>query len=154
MEHITQYKDLITKLAAAYFPNPEDREDAAQEARIKLMQLTVPELENAQGWVYRVVSNLFKDIHNKNVRLRELDQYAAMDDGLDENSPEVHVENLQEEQELHIRISDLPAELEAMADMYYFKGLSYRDIAEEFDIPEGTVASRLNTVRRLLTGGG
>lgn len=154
MEHITQYKDLITKLATAYFPNPEDREDAAQEARIKLMQFTVPELENAQGWVYRVVSNLFKDIHNKNVRLRELDQYAAMDDGLDENSPEVHVENLQEEQELHIRISDLPAELEAMADMYYFKGLSYRDIAEEFDIPEGTVASRLNAVRRLLTGGG
>ena len=154
MNDIINYDFTINTLAQHYFPNPEDREDAAQEARIKLMQLTVPELENAQGWVYRVVSNLFKDIHNKNVRLRELDQYAATEDGLDENSPEVHVENLQEEQELHIRISDLPAELEAMADMYYFKGLSYRDIAEEFDIPEGTVASRLNTVRRLLTGGG
>ena len=154
MTELIKYDFTINALAQHYFPNPEDREDAAQEARIKLMQLTVPELENAQGWVYRVVSNLFKDIHNKNVRLRELDQYAATDDGLDENSPEVHVSNLQEEQELSIRISDLPAELEAMADMYYFKGLSYRDIAEEFDIPEGTVASRLNTVRRLLTGGG
>ncbi len=79
MEHITQYKDLITKLAAAYFPNSADKEDAIQEAYVKFMFVDLSAVENRHSWMYSAVQNLFRDLYNKANKMRDLDQHASIE---------------------------------------------------------------------------
>lgn len=153
MNELLKYDFTIQALAQHYFPNPADREDAIQEAYIKLMESTPSDdVEQKDGWVWRVVSNLYTDLYNKNKRLRELDRYAAIEEDVEESCPFTYTERLSEETELNRRIDDLPPDLHAVAVNYYFRGMSYAQLAEEFDIPIGTVASRLNTVRKFLAG--
>lgn len=150
MTELLKYDFTISSLAQHYFPNHEDREDATQEAYIKLMASTIPE-DNSEGWVYKVVSNLFRDIYKSNKRLRELDQHASIGEAIDDECPLSHTERRLEEEEIGRRLSDLPPDLYAVADYYYFKGWNYSQIAQEFSVPVGTVASRLNTARKYLT---
>lgn len=154
MNDILSADSRIKSLAQQYFPNNEDREDAVQEAYIKLLSVGVPPaLDNQIGWITRVVTNLFRDIYSRNKKVRELDQYASVDEAIDTNCPLSYTERVAEEENLWRRIDDLPADLYVVAHMYYLAGLSYTEIASELSIPEGTVASRLNTIRKFLVGG-
>lgn len=148
---VERNKKTVQVLAASYFSNPSDREDAIQEAHIKFMHVDATALENEEAWTYRAVSNLFKDIHNKNVRMTELDQYASIGTGVDEECPLVVLEREEGGEIVERKFEDLPEELSSTATMYYRQGKSYIQIAQELNVPEGTVASRMNAVRRYLT---
>lgn len=62
--------------------------------------------------------------------------------------------NTLEQKELHKIISDillqLPEEQRAAIRMYYYDGLSVKEIAEIQEVPEGTVTSRLNYARKAI----
>lgn len=151
MTELLKYDFTINSLAQHFFPNHEDREDAIQEAYIKLMSSSIPE-DNDMGWVYRVVQNLFTDLYNKTKRIHELDQHASIGEAVEEECPLAWTERRAEEEQLGRKLSDLPPDLAVVANYYYFKGWSYKSIAEEFSIPVGTVSSRMNTVRKYLLG--
>ena len=153
MEHITQYKDLITKLAAAYFPNSADKEDAIQEAYVKFMFVDLSAVENRYSWMYSAVQNLFRDLYSKANKMRDLDQHASIEEAIDDNDPLYCAIKEEEETGLSRSIDDLSDELSIVASMYYLDGMSYKDIAHCLGIPEGTVASRMNTVRKYLARG-
>jgi RNA polymerase sigma-70 factor (ECF subfamily) len=51
--------------------------------------------------------------------------------------PEVEPERLQ------LALSELPEAFRTPIVLYYFEDFSYRDIAEQMDLPVGTVMSRL-----------
>lgn len=140
----------VQMLANSYFPNPADREDAIQEARIKFMYVDGEALENEEAWTYRAVSNLFNDLHVKQTRMVQLDQFASIGTGVDEQCPMCVLESEEGSDIVERKIEDLPDELSVTATMYYRKGMSYLQIAQELGVPEGTVASRMNTVRRYL----
>lgn len=142
----------ITSLAAKFFPNTYDAEDAVQEANLKLSRVEFVEVDNEAALVYTVVSNLFRDIYNKDKRQRDGESSALLEDLIDEDDPLSVLERHDEERFLEKKLSDLPADISTVASMYYYEGKSYKQIAAEFGIPEGTVASRLNTARRFLIG--
>lgn len=146
------HEQTIKTLAASFFSNYADAEDAIQEANIKLSDMNTEGVDNEAGLVYTIVSNLFKDIHKSNKREREGYCASLLEDLIDDNDPLVLLERNDEEIEMGRRVSDLPADLRVVAEMYYFTGLSYRQIATELGLPQGTVASRLNTARKYLTG--
>lgn len=141
----------VNILAHSFFPNPTDREDAIQEARIKFMLVDGSSLENEEAWTWTAVSNLFKDLYNKNLRQLELDQFASIGNGIDDQCPLSVLEQEEGGDIVERKIEDLPEELSETASMFYRKGMSYAQIAEVTNVPEGTVASRMNTVRRYLT---
>lgn len=45
---------------------------------------------------------------------------------------------------LHAALRELPAEFRLVLSMFYFEGCSYREIAEQLGLPQGTVMSRLS----------
>lgn len=150
LEFVERNSEIVKGLAYQYFPNHADREDAIQEARIKFMYVDTSVLDNEEAWAWTAVSNLFKDILRQNNRTLELDQFASIGNGVDEQCP-LSILELEESGEIVDRkIEDLPEELSETAALYYRKGMSYSDIATKLSIPEGTVASRMNTVRRYL----
>lgn len=141
----------VNILAHSFFPNPTDREDAIQEARIKFMLVDGSALDNEEAWTWTAVSNLFKDLYNKNLRQLELDQFASIGNGIDDQCPLSVLEQEEGGDIVERKIEDLPEELSETASLFYRKGMSYAQIAEVTNVPEGTVASRMNTVRRYLT---
>ena len=51
---------------------------------------------------------------------------------------------------LQAALSSLPEEFRSVLVLYYFKELNYREIAEQLDVPIGTVMSRLSRGKKQL----
>jgi RNA polymerase sigma-70 factor (ECF subfamily) len=149
----TKHEYLVRSTASSFFQNPADEDDAVQEAYIRLAEIgVVPDVENEAGWVRVILLNLFRDLYKKDRRMRELDQQAAIFEDIDENDPQMLALMLEEDSEYLRTLDDMPTDLAETARLYYTRGMSYRQIAEELNIPEGTVASRLNSARQYFQG--
>ena len=147
-EHI----EMIEKVAGTFFPNPADAEDAMQDAYIKLSGVTLTGVDNEGGLVRVIVTNLFRDLYNKDKRIRELDQEAAILDDRHDDDPLSILLRYSWDSEVGRRLDDMPSELAFTAKLYYLEGRSYKQISDILDIPEGTVASRLSKARSYFQG--
>jgi RNA polymerase sigma-70 factor (ECF subfamily) len=118
-----------------------DAEDLTQEAFCKaqqhLSQLRDP--ARSRPWLFRILRNVY--LH----RIREERQHPCLSlDGIGdcperppEPLPEVDPERLQQ------ALNALPESFRTPIILYYFEEFTYRDIAEQMDLPLGTVMSRL-----------
>jgi RNA polymerase sigma-70 factor (ECF subfamily) len=125
-----------------------DAEDLTQEAyckaQLKLGQLRDP--ERARPWLFSILRNAY--LH----RLRELrqghpvplDSIAEVAEPQPDPLPEVDPERLQ------AALNELPEAFRSVVILYYFEEFSYRDIAEQMDLPMGTVMSRLSRAKACL----
>jgi RNA polymerase sigma-70 factor (ECF subfamily) len=150
VDFVERNSSIVKGLASQYFPNYADREDAIQEARIKFMYVDTSVLEDESAWTWTAVSNLFKDIFRQNSRTAELDQFASIGTGVDDQCPLTVLEQEESGEIVDRKIEDLPEELSLTAMLYYRVGMSYTQIADKLQVPEGTIASRMHTVRRYL----
>src|SRR5437016_1821824 len=73
-----------------------------------------------------------------------LDSVGELPDRLPEPLPEVDSQRLQEV------LNELPEEFRTPVILFYFEDFSYRDIAEQIDLPMGTVMSRLARAKAYL----
>jgi RNA polymerase sigma-70 factor (ECF subfamily) len=118
-----------------------DAEDLTQEtfckAQMQWGQLRDP--SRAKAWLYSILRNgyLHRARLQKQHRHVSLAQVADLPEPLPEPLPEVDPQRLQE------ALSELPEVFRTPVILYYFDDFSYRDIAEQMDLPIGTVMSRL-----------
>lgn len=118
-----------------------DAEDLTQEtfvkAQINLGQLRTP--ERARPWLFSILRNAY--LHRARAdRLHPrvpLDAAGDLAEPLPDPLPEIDPEQLQ------AALRELPEVYRAPILLYYFEGMNYRDIAEQMDLPLGTVMSRL-----------
>ena len=124
-----------------------DAEDLVQEAfcraQEKLGQLR--ELERAKAWLFSILRNTY--LHR--LRLGQRSRTVPLNDLGDvaeppENLPEIEPQKLQE------ALSELPEIFRTPVIMFYFEEFSYRDIAEQMEVPLGTVMSRLARAKSYL----
>jgi RNA polymerase sigma-70 factor (ECF subfamily) len=118
-----------------------DAEDLTQEtfctAQQKLRQLRDP--ERVKAWLFSILRNAYlrrlrDDKHCHFVPVEDLGD--VMDLPPDPLLP-VEPERLQQ------ALNELPEVFRTPIILYYFEEFSYRDIAEQMDLPLGTVMSRL-----------
>jgi RNA polymerase sigma-70 factor (ECF subfamily) len=112
-------------------------QDAFCKAQMKLAQLRDP--ARAKAWLFSILRNAYlhrvrADRHN---RLVPLDAVGDLPEALPEALPEVEPERLQQ------ALNELPEVFRTPIILYYFEEFSYRDIAEQMELPLGTVMSRL-----------
>jgi RNA polymerase sigma-70 factor (ECF subfamily) len=125
-----------------------DAEDLTQDtfcqAQAKLGQLRDP--GRAKAWLFSILRNTF--LHrvraDKHLYLVSLDGVGDLPDRLPEPLPEVEPERLQQ------ALNELPEDFRTPIILYYFEEFSYRDIAEQMDLPLGTVMSRLARAKAYL----
>ena len=124
-----------------------DAEDLVQEAfcraQEKLGQLREP--ERAKAWLFSILRNTY--LHR--LRLGQRSRTVPLNDLGDvaeppENLPEIEPQKLQE------ALSELPEIFRTPVIMFYFEEFSYRDIAEQMEVPLGTVMSRLARAKAYL----
>ena len=125
-----------------------ESEDLTQQtfmlAQAHLTQLREPLA--ARGWLYTIVRREF--LHR-----RPLSTSIALEDAPEIASPEAESEWLDGEltsERLQDALNELPVEFRVPVVLFYFENLSYRDIAEQLDLPLGTIMSRLSRAKSQL----
>lgn len=118
-----------------------DAEDLTQEAFGKaverLGQLRDP--AKARNWLFRIVRNAY--LHGvrdaKRAKAVPLDAVGDVAAGPDRPPPAVDPDELQ------AALNELDESFRTPLILFYFDEFSYRDIADQMDLPIGTVMSRL-----------
>jgi RNA polymerase sigma factor (sigma-70 family) len=130
-----EYPRLVRALLAIG-RDPAAAEDAAQEAFVKAHQTGLDKIEKLPGWLLVVGT---REVFRKAKRVRREDEVWASlprrDDGVDTTADRM---------DLLAALGELPERQRAIVVARYFYGLSYDEIAHQFDIKSGTVGATLH----------
>lgn len=145
---IDSYYQLVYRYAYRLSGSAPDAEDLTQQAFLvahqKLHQLREP--DRAGGWLCRIVRNTFlKTKPAGRSGVVPLENQPEPVDALGANI-DIDVEELQR------AISQLSEEFRTPLILFYFEQVSYREIAQQMNIPVGTVMSRLARAKSWLRG--
>jgi RNA polymerase sigma-70 factor (ECF subfamily) len=118
-----------------------EAEDLTQEAFCKA-QVQMAQLRDwgrAKAWLFSILRNAYLHCARAQRQHRQisLDSAGDLAEPLPDPLPEVEPERLQQ------ALAELPEVFRTPVILYYFEDFSYRDIAEQMDLPLGTVMSRL-----------
>src|SRR5947199_6525427 len=127
-----------------------DAEDLTQEAFCKA-QLQFHQLRDpgrAKPWLFSILRNtyLHRVRSDRQERRVPLDDVGDLAEPTPEALPPVDPERLQE------ALNELPEVFRTPIILFYFEDFSYRDIADQMDLPIGTVMSRLARAKAHLRG--
>jgi len=113
-------------------------------------------------WLYTVATNQAIDIQRRNRRHRlvsldrpnriQHDELGSLVDVLSgrESEPASDLETGERKEWIRRAVAALPDQLQSAVKLVYFRGMKYREAADELDVPVGTVKSRLHSaVKRL-----
>ncbi len=136
-----RYAFRLTGLAA-------DAEDLTQEAFCKA-QSSLSQLRDsgrAKPWLFRILRNTYlqRIRSDRKEKLVSLDEVGDLPGSLPGPLPEIEPERLQK------ALNDLPEAFRTPIILYYFEDFSYRDIAEQMELPLGTIMSRLARAKAFL----
>jgi RNA polymerase sigma-70 factor (ECF subfamily) len=127
-----------------------DAEDLVQDtfckAQQNLRQLRDP--ARSRPWLFSILRNAY--LHRvraeKNQPGVSLEAAGDVAEPLPDSLPEVDPEQLQQ------ALNELPEVYRTPIILFYFEEFSYRDVAEQMDLPIGTVMSRLARAKAYLRG--
>lgn len=145
---VTAHYEALYRYAYRLAGSQSLAEDLTQEtfcqAQQKLHQLRDP--AKAKAWLFSILRNAF--LHRlrsvKQEKEVSLDGVAELPDrGVDAGLP---IDAAQ----LQAALNELPEAFRTTVVLYYFEEFSYRDIAEQMNVPLGTVMSRLARAKTFL----
>ena len=143
---VEQYYVLLYRFAYRLSGSAVDAEDLTQQAflvaQTKLHQLR--SAERLQAWLLTIVRNTYLKQQRRQVRQRtSLENIVEPASSISEE-PDVDSEQLQQ------ILNEMPEEFRSVIILFYFRELSYKQIAETVDVPIGTVMSRLSRGKQYL----
>ena len=132
------YREFVFRCALAICGEPDGAEDVTQEVLLILLrtQTRMQTFDNPSAWVRKVT------VRCATHYLKRSRKTDALPEGL--QVAEMSSDDLA----VYEVLRSMSPEQRALLGMALNQGLSYREIAEALDIPEGTVASRLSAAKR------
>ena len=128
--------------------NTEDARDAVQEAFVRCWRNRdqVPSIQNLKAWVFRIATNIGRDIRKAAWQKRRHefpdDEKAVASDAL---LPQENAEKREEIAALRAAVLNLRPQEQEIFLMRQNGELTYEQIAEELNIPVGTVKTRMRS---------
>ena len=156
----------LYRMALFITGNRNDSEDVLQETFVKcyLHRSELKDPERFESWIYQIMVRTAWDLEKKKKRKKEISYEGILEEAResgtgqagrlqeDTSRPDPLSEILKQEtsRELAQEIRKLDIKYRTAILLYYYNGLSTREIAEVTGTFEGTVKSRLNKARKLL----
>jgi RNA polymerase sigma-70 factor (ECF subfamily) len=140
-ELIDAHAEALYRYAFRLSGRTVDAEDLVQEAFTKAIQ-RIGQLRDpgkARGWLFRILRNLYLHRVRDEKRVRTVPLEVGEAVARSEATPMAAVDP----SALQAALDDLDESFRTPLILYYFEDFSYRDIAEQMDLPIGTVMSRL-----------
>ena len=148
---VIDLNDFITRFALKYTRNEDLARDLAQETILKALSNRdkFRTNTNLKGWLKVILKNTFINSYRKKsnqVISYNSEDYHVMVGDKDNYKPDDilmtgHIQSL---------IDDLPDSIRIPFEMYV-DGFKYHEIAEELNLPIGTVKSRIHQSRKILS---
>jgi len=137
--------------------NPDDAEDAVQEAFLKIWR-SLPSFEGRSSlstWVHRIVTNASLDLMRRSAARAETverpelraDQAVATAETASDVTPESELADREVEKLVRLAVAALPGAHRQAIVLREFEDCSYQEMAEIIACPIGTVMSRLHHAR-------
>ncbi len=150
---LTDLKQVMHYFALSLTRNSAEAEDLTQETCLKALKYKKQFRANTnfKAWLLTIMKNTFINQYNRKVRHRALVDSSETNEALIVNkvdhfaSPEKHYYY----DEIKQGISDLKDDYGVPFQMH-LDGYKYKEIAEELDIPIGTVKSRIYLAKQIL----
>jgi RNA polymerase sigma-70 factor (ECF subfamily) len=130
--------------ARSILRNRAQAEDAVQQAALRGAEnlATYDRTRSFKAWWFTILRHCCIDA----MRLRK---FAPLPADVADKSPDQQ-DRRENWEELAIALEKIPDEHAAILRLRYFGNLSYHDLAQSLDIPDGTVMSRLHYARKAL----
>ena len=147
---VDRYADQARRVARAVLQDPDDADDAAQDAFLAAL-VKLDQYDSARPfgpWLMRIVANAATDRR----RRRKVRSAVTLDEGLVAGGPRPDV--LAEREvllgRLRSALGELPERRRIAVVLFDVEGYSHAEIAQVLGIPEGTVRSEVFHARRKL----
>ena len=133
---------MVYRIALNYFRHPQDAEDAAQEAMLRLWRTDTnfEGEDHLRRFLVRVTLNVCRDFSRSPWRKRTVPLESCRE-------PEF---STPERTELYRAVMDLPAKYRLPLYLYYFEGYAVAEVGQLLDLNPSTVQTRLARARAKL----
>ncbi|MCS6822115.1 MAG: sigma-70 family RNA polymerase sigma factor [Microscillaceae bacterium] len=160
-ELMERYRKPLYHTMLKMVKNADDAEDLTIEAFAKAFRglHKFKKEYTFSTWLFRIATNNCIDFIRKK-RLETMSINASFkDDGGDEVGMDIKDHNLDPQEKtirsqkielMQLIVSKLPEKYQRLVDLRYFQELSYEEIAQEVNIPLGTVKAQLHRAKELL----
>lgn len=148
-ELVAEHGDRVYRLAYRLCGNAHDAEDLTQEAFIRVFRsLDKYKPGTFDGWMHRIVTNLFLDMARRRARIR----FEALPDDAERvpgrsRSPEQVLHDGTLDPVLQRALDNLGPEFRAAVVLCDIEDLSYEEVARILGVKLGTVRSRIHRGR-------
>ena len=161
---IQRHQDDLIRFLLRLTGDRQTAEDVFQETflQVHISADTFDATRRFKPWLFTIAANKARDMLRKKVRRQEVDLSAPVsrDAGarggeggqtfvdlmeVDVPSPDEGLQDQERDQLVQKAVDRMPPSLKEILLLAYFQRLSYAQIAEELDIPLGTVKSRLHS---------
>ena len=150
---IMDHEKTLFGYSSRFLNDYEDRKDLVQETYTKaLMNMDkFRENTNLRGWLCTIMYNTYINQYHKDVRFRNYQNEKA-----EAINSAVFNMHSYESPEMHTRMVELQEQIDKLADEFriplrkYLSGFKYKEIAEELNMPIGTVKHKIFKAREKL----
>lgn len=159
-EEFLPHADSLTNFAYYLVQDENDVEDLVQDTFLKAYRAagSYEEGTNSKAWLFRIMKNTFINEYKRRQRRgKKVDYEEIITFHDEEDSPLTSYTDLRTEifnsmmgDEMMKAINDLPVDYRTILLLCYVEEFQYEELAAIFEIPIGTVRSRLARARGLL----
>jgi RNA polymerase sigma-70 factor (ECF subfamily) len=158
---ISRHHDDLLRFLIRLTGDRQAADDVFQEAflQVHISADTFDPTRRFKPWLFTIAANKARDLLRKRVRRQEVDLSAPVGGNssggsgqtfvdlmeIDVPTPGQGLEARERDEMVQRAVDRMPAALKEILLLAYFQRLSYSQIAEELEIPLGTVKSRLHS---------
>jgi RNA polymerase sigma-70 factor (ECF subfamily) len=150
---VMSFRDGLRYFALSLTRNEEDSNDLVQETMLKAFTYKdrFQENTNLKAWLYTIMKNIFINNYRRNVKAKTILDHSPNTYyiNLPQNSKSVDPDSQLSFKEIAENLNKLDIEYRIPLTMY-FEGFKYKEIADELNLPIGTVKSRIFLARKQL----
>lgn len=153
---LTNESSLLKNFALKLTRNSEDAGDLVQETYLKALrnQDKFADETNLRAWLMTIMKNIFINGYNRNTKKNSIIEEKKQ--GILSNR--TYYKNYNNA-EMNINVKQISKQIADLKDEFripfirHFEGFKYEEIAEELNVPVGTVKSRIFLARKKLMEG-
>ncbi|OYP31023.1 RNA polymerase sigma factor [Rhodopirellula sp. MGV] len=139
-----QSENGLRKLLASKLPQPADIDDCLQAVRLAVLQNSTPiPVPARRAWLFRVASNEAALWWRRKSRADRVMEAAPESSYAIDRPPPAPIEQQETQTRIRQAIERLPREQREVVRLRLIESLSFRQIADQLEIPLGTALTRM-----------
>lgn len=145
---------ILKNIAYKFTKDPEEIEELVQEALVRSVKYLDKFFNNPKlvAWLYVIMKNVYINTYRRNQKHHVFEDHQKAGyrmEGCSEPSVDNHAEGKFVMGDIEKALKKLPKGYYELF-MRYIDGYKYRELSEEFAMPEGTVKTRIHYTRKFL----